>query len=96
MKLLIKITCSVTILFINGLFLTAIAQIKPTSAVERLKGLEKRKVLEQNSLLKDIQFRNIGPTQMNGRVIDIEVNPDDPTEFYVAYFHWKYSNIKKI
>ena len=65
MKLLLKITCSVSILFINGLFLTAIAQIKPTAAAERMKGLEKRKVLEQNSLLKDIQFRNIGPTQMN-------------------------------
>jgi len=85
MKLLLKITCSVTILFINGLFLTAIAQIKPTSAVERMKGLEKRKLLEQNSLLKDIQFINIGPTQMNGRVVDMEVNPADPTEFYVAY-----------
>ena len=85
MKLVLKITCSVTILFINGLFLTAIAQIKPTTAIERLKGLEKRKLLEQNSLLKDIQFRNVGPTQMNGRVVDIEVNPIDPTEFYVAY-----------
>ena len=22
---------------------------------------------------------------MSGRVVDLEVNPDDPTEFYVAY-----------
>ncbi len=28
---------------------------------------------------------NIGPTVMSGRVADIDINPDDPTEFYVAY-----------
>lgn len=85
MKYLLKFTCSIVLIFTNVLFLTAIAQIKPTSAEERWRGLDKRKALEDNSLLKAIQFRNIGPTQMNGRVVDIEVNPADPTEFYVAY-----------
>ncbi|WP_462245287.1 WD40/YVTN/BNR-like repeat-containing protein [Ferruginibacter sp.] len=47
--------------------------------------MQKRKLLEDNSLLKDIKFRNIGPSVMSGRVVDIEVNPADPTEFYVAY-----------
>jgi photosystem II stability/assembly factor-like uncharacterized protein len=61
------------------------AQIKPSTASERLNGLQKRKLLEDNSLLKDIKFRNIGPSVMSGRVVDIEVNPADPTEFYVAY-----------
>ncbi len=61
------------------------AQIKPTPAAERLNGLQKRKLLEEKSLLKNISFRNIGPVQMSGRVVDIEANPNDPTEFYVAY-----------
>ncbi len=61
------------------------AQPKPTPASERINGLQKRKVLEENSLIKNLQYRNIGPTNMSGRVVDIDVNPTDPTEFYVAY-----------
>ncbi len=61
------------------------AQIKPSSAEERQKGIAVRKELEQKSLLKDVKFRNIGPSIMSGRVVDIEANPQDPTEFYVAY-----------
>ena len=61
------------------------AQVKPTSAEERMKKVQQRKELERRSVLNDISFRNIGPVTMSGRVSDIEVNPDDPTEFYVAY-----------
>lgn len=61
------------------------AQVRPTPAAERLKGLEQRKLLQQRSTLNNIAFRNIGPTVMSGRVVDIEVNAQDPTEFYVAY-----------
>ena len=32
-----------------------------------------------------IQFESVGPSVMSGRVVDLEVNPEDPTEFYVAY-----------
>ncbi|MBL0357334.1 MAG: glycosyl hydrolase [Chitinophagaceae bacterium] len=85
MQYLLKSSFSFLILFSGAFFLTAFAQVKPTTAAERMNGLQKRKLLETNSLLKDISFRNIGPTQMNGRVVDIEVNPADPTEFYVAY-----------
>ena len=28
---------------------------------------------------------NIGPTVMSGRVVDLDVNPNDPANFYVAY-----------
>ncbi len=65
-------------IFTNG-------QVQPTPAAERLKGLEKRKTLESRSTLNHIKFRSIGPTVMSGRVSDIEANPEDPTEFYVAY-----------
>jgi photosystem II stability/assembly factor-like uncharacterized protein len=67
------------------LVLGTTAQIKPTPADERQKGMQVRRELEKKSLLKEAKFRNIGPTVMSGRVNDIEVNPDDPTEFYVAY-----------
>ena len=33
----------------------------------------------------DIEAKNIGPTIMSGRVVDLAVNPENPTEFYVAY-----------
>ncbi|MBP6430782.1 MAG: hypothetical protein KA319_03365 [Ferruginibacter sp.] len=80
-KIVVKITFLVVFINVNYLH----AQIKPTSATERLAGLQKRKNLEENSLLKNIAYTSIGPTQMNGRVVDVEVNPNDPTEFYIAY-----------
>lgn len=61
------------------------AQVNPTPAAERMKVMEQRKALESKSQLNDIAFRNIGPTIMSGRVVDIDANPEDPTEFYVAY-----------
>lgn len=73
-----------SLLFLLVSFFTN-AQVKPTSAADRMKGLEKRKVLESRSTLNQVKFRNIGPTVMSGRVSDIEANPADPTEFYVAY-----------
>ncbi|MDQ6845429.1 MAG: glycosyl hydrolase, partial [Bacteroidota bacterium] len=73
-------------LFASTLTLTpSMAQISPTPAAERLNGFSRKKLLKEDSLLKDVTFRNIGPTAMSGRVVDIEVNPKDPVEFYVAY-----------
>ncbi|MBN8566080.1 MAG: glycosyl hydrolase [Flavobacteriales bacterium] len=37
------------------------------------------------SLVKNVKIENIGPTIMSGRVVDVDVNPNKPTEFYVAY-----------
>lgn len=51
----------------------------------RVQGIQKRKVLSENSITKNVTFTNIGPTIMSGRVTDIDVNPKDPTKFYVAY-----------
>ena len=74
------------LLLANCLILTvALAQPAPTPAAERLKVTEQRKALKSRSLLNDIPFRNIGPSIMSGRVVDIDANPTDPTEFYVAY-----------
>jgi len=61
------------------------AQVDPTPGDARLASLEAKAKKAASSSLKDVAFRNIGPTVMSGRIDDIEVNPNDPTEFYVAY-----------
>ena len=61
------------------------AQVAPTPAAERLKGMQQRQALERKSTINGVKFRNIGPSVMSGRVVDLEANPQDPTEFYVAY-----------
>jgi photosystem II stability/assembly factor-like uncharacterized protein len=61
------------------------AQVKITPGEDRLKSIEQKKLLEQRSVLNSIEFRSIGPTVMSGRVVDVDVNPTEPTEFYVAY-----------
>jgi photosystem II stability/assembly factor-like uncharacterized protein len=61
------------------------SQLLPTSAADRLKVEEQRQKLVSRSILNEVKFRNIGPTVMSGRVVDIDANPEDPTEFYVAY-----------
>jgi photosystem II stability/assembly factor-like uncharacterized protein len=82
MHLLLKITfTSVLLLYCCVVF----PQVNATAAEQRLKGLEQRAKLEKISVLNDIGFRNIGPSIMSGRVVDVDANPADPTEFYVAY-----------
>ncbi len=76
----------ISFLFVSILtFHSATPQVSATTASDRSNGLKKRKLLQNESLLKDIKFRNIGPSIMSGRVVDVDVNPVDPTEFYVAY-----------
>lgn len=41
--------------------------------------------LSQDNNFKSVAFQNIGPTIMSGRVVDLAVNPQNPTEFYAAY-----------
>jgi len=81
MKNLFKITIILLLVIVNSVQ----AQVKPTTAAERLNGLQKRKLLDKDTTLNSIKFRNVGPSIMSGRVVDVDVNPADPTEFYVAY-----------
>ena len=39
----------------------------------------------QHTPFEQVEFKNIGPTIMSGRVVDLAVNPENSTEFYVAY-----------
>jgi photosystem II stability/assembly factor-like uncharacterized protein len=66
-----------------------------TSAESRWKGYEQRKKQQQNSIVANIPFRAIGPSIQSCRVTDIDVNPEDPSIFYVAYASgglWKTEN----
>jgi photosystem II stability/assembly factor-like uncharacterized protein len=38
-----------------------------------------------SSIVQTIKIQNVGPTIMSGRVVDVDVNPENPTEFYVGY-----------
>ena len=60
-------------------------EITPTPAVQRIAGLNQRKKLDETSIVSNVKFRNIGPSLMSGRVVDVDVSPTDPTHFYVAY-----------
>ena len=51
---------------------SSFAQVQPTSGAERLKGLSGRQQMEKSSLLKNVKFRNVGPTIMSGRAVDLD------------------------
>src|SRR5574343_738837 len=70
-------------LLLGSSFLWA-QNVVPTTAADRQKSMADKRQLAASSPFKT-SFRNIGPTVMSGRVVDIDVNPADPTEFYVAY-----------
>lgn len=43
------------------------------------------KTTKENSLVSGVPFRNIGPSIMSGRVVDLEVDPTNPAHFFSAY-----------
>jgi len=71
------------------------AQYPATSGADRLANTTRREEIRKNSLVAGLAFASIGPSVMSGRVSDIDVNPADPTQFYVAYASgglWKTEN----
>lgn len=56
-----------------------------TEASQRWEGYLQRLSLEKNSLVSNVSFRNVGPTVMSGRVVDLAVNPENPSHFYAAF-----------
>ena len=67
------------------LFFWSTAQQVATSKEQVFNGLTQKTAMAATSLVKNLPLQNIGPSIMSGRVVDLELNPDDPTEFYVAY-----------
>lgn len=63
----------------------ATAQIQPSSSQKIDASLQAKKAMDVSSLVKNIPLKNIGPSVMSGRVVDLAVNENNPTEYYVAY-----------
>ena len=62
-----------------------VAQQNPTSGEDLLNSIQAKAQYLNSSKFKTLSFENIGPSIMSGRVVDLAVNQNDPTEFYVAY-----------
>ena len=74
--------------------LVALLPLAAFAASEEESGDNGPMTLEDVSL-KGLSFRSIGPAITGGRVIDIEVNPQDHSEYFVASGHgslWKTTN----
>tara|TARA_R110002012_G_scaffold11444_3_gene51617 strand:- start:39064 stop:41904 length:2841 start_codon:yes stop_codon:yes gene_type:complete len=77
----------------NKLFLSALclatavsfSQQPATPATVVANGINAKTQLAQDSPVKNLPFKSIGPTIMSGRVVDFAVNPNNPIEFYVGY-----------
>ncbi|WP_272150903.1 VPS10 domain-containing protein [Tenacibaculum aiptasiae] len=61
-----------------------VAQQATSSKIVK-ESLVQKEALAKTSIVKNVSFENIGPTVMSGRVVDIDVNPENTTEFYVGY-----------
>ncbi|MCB0398468.1 MAG: glycosyl hydrolase [Winogradskyella sp.] len=72
-------------LFIGIVATLSFAQQPATSAETVKNALAQKRDMVKTSLVKNVPFENIGPTIMSGRVVDVDVNPDMPSEFYVGY-----------
>ena len=60
-------------------------QLMPTSAEDRLNAALAHDQLDADSWTAGLDLRSVGPTVMSGRVVDLCVNPQNTTEFVVAY-----------
>lgn len=65
--------------------LVSAAQQTNASTDPIIKIIDQKEKLSKTSLVKNVAFENIGPTVMSGRVVDLDVNPENSTEFYVGY-----------
>jgi len=75
---------SVSILWLIPL-LTVAQQIRPTTAEERTRSIERRQEMRSTSIFRDYPVRNVGPVVMSGRITDLAVDEENPRIFYVAY-----------
>lgn len=57
----------------------------PSAPFQRKSAYDWRSASENNNLAGSWKSENIGPTIMSGRITDIDVNPDNGHEFYIAY-----------
>lgn len=92
----ISINCLLTFI-LCAFSIEAFAQNQPLASpsAERISSAKSKLQDLDKSLFAGIKAQNIGPTVQSGRVVDVEVNPENPHEFYVAYASgglWKTDN----
>lgn len=75
----------ITTFFAALLIALSINAQQTTTANQIEESLNQKEVLTKNSIVKNIEFTNIGPSIMSGRAVDIDVNPNNTNEFYVGY-----------
>ena len=61
------------------------APAAPTTVQGKWRAWEQHQALDRASLFHGLEWRNIGPVVMGGRIVDIESVPGEPYTFYVAY-----------
>jgi photosystem II stability/assembly factor-like uncharacterized protein len=74
-----------TIKFIATLLLLPLFTIAQNNADVYNRLNSYKKVYEADTILNSIAFKNIGPTVMSGRMVDVDINPNNTTEMYVGY-----------
>ncbi|MBE2279388.1 MAG: glycosyl hydrolase [Ignavibacteriaceae bacterium] len=57
----------------------------PTQENERTSASEKRVKMYEESIFKNFEFESIGPTVFGARIVDLDVNPGNPKEMFIAY-----------
>ena len=66
-----------------------------TTYAQKQKNKENKEKKSVSSPFSSLQFRSIGPAFTSGRIADLAVNPDNPSEYYVAVASghlWKTEN----
>ena len=74
---------------------TAISEPKRTPDEQRWQAWEQHQAMLAKSPYKGINWRSIGPSVQGGRVVDIEIAPNDPHVIYAVYASgglWKSEN----
>lgn len=66
-------------------YAASFAQQPSTTSNEIEKALIAKNAKHECSIVKNVPFKNIGPTIMSGRIVDLAVNEENPNEFYAAY-----------
>lgn len=83
-----KLPCSVLAICLLSAAMTAQARTRPAAAADgddHQAAWAAHQALETQSPYPQWSWRNIGPIIQGGRLVDIEVHPDNPYTFYVAY-----------
>lgn len=77
------------------LTLLLVFSVLVTSAQRRKSSTSSSTSILSETSVGGLKFRHVGPALMSGRIADFAVNPDDPTEYYVAVASggvWKTTN----